>query len=103
MIISDLNHLEVVEGASIVGGSYKKFSGFAINNNKKEKIDINIDVNSNQKYVQKVNLEGNAAYGESENYAEGDYTDTKGFVVNEAVAGKYSNTSVSGLAVAQNY
>ncbi|MBW4450460.1 MAG: hypothetical protein KME38_27435 [Spirirestis rafaelensis WJT71-NPBG6] len=53
MIISDLNHLEAVEGADVVGGTYTTYD--------KEYIDVEVKFNFNNKFKSYVDLKGNTA------------------------------------------
>jgi hypothetical protein len=81
MIISDLNLLEAVEGADVVGGinlGNEKSYVYA-----KEYLDINKYISS------KVNVKGNAATAEAE--AKGDDTVTQSF----AFTTPYSSSSTS--------
>jgi hypothetical protein len=85
MIISDLNHLEVVEGTGVIGGG-----GFYIDNFKKEIVNINELVKINKDLVVKVDIEGNYADAESDAQAFGKNTDAQTISAIVVEEGKYS-------------
>jgi len=90
MIISDLNHLEVVEGNSIVGGISDKKVKTVLEF--KEKIDIE------KKIVSKPDIKGHTAFGEADAVAEGKNTLTQ--FLTEAYAGDgFSGGNATAVAV----
>lgn len=86
MNISDLNHLEVVENANVVGGSL--ISGFD-----KEVVIVDVNFDFFNKYKSLVDLDGNTASSKSIADAFGPYTKTDTFNQTKTVAG-YGSSSV---------
>jgi len=85
MIISDLNHLEAVEGSAVVGGIYLG-SGYSY---KTTSLYVNENLYINKNIGSKVDVKGNAATAEAE--AQGDNTVTQSF----AFTTPYSSNSTS--------
>ncbi|MBW4503403.1 MAG: hypothetical protein KME57_28545 [Scytonema hyalinum WJT4-NPBG1] len=85
MIISDLNHLEAVEGSAVVGGIYLG-SGYSY---KTTSLYVNENLNINKYIASKVDVKGNTATAEAE--AQGDNTVTQSF----AFTTPYSSNSTS--------
>ena len=88
MNISDLNHLEVVEDANVVGGtSY----GYTTYDNEYINVDVNFDFFN--KFKSLVDLDGNTASSKSVADAFGPYTKTDTYNQTKTVAG-YGSSSV---------
>ncbi|WP_414586314.1 hypothetical protein [Scytonema sp. PCC 10023] len=83
MIISDLNHLEVVEGADVVGGYNYRKNDFQVDVNIDKNIDIKEDVDILKKFKAKVDVKGNSAIAESKADAFGDDTIAQIFTFTE--------------------
>jgi hypothetical protein len=92
MIISDLNHLEVVEGNSIVGGIANKFA--------KTYLEFKEIVDIEKKIVSKPDIKGNVAFGEADAVAEGKNTLTQFITESYAIEGKGSGGTATSVAVA---
>ncbi|NWF58690.1 MAG: hypothetical protein HXY43_05090 [Fischerella sp.] len=96
MIISDLNHLEAVEGEGIVGGSYP--TAFDIKFNKDFKKNINIKSNVVSSIVSKPEIKGNVAEGEAVANAFGKDTYSDAETATEAVEDKYSASIANSVS-----
>ncbi|NMG05767.1 hypothetical protein [Brasilonema sp. UFV-L1] len=70
MIISDLNQLEVVEGAAIVGGITNRYAS--------ENLYFNKYVNTNEKFNTVSYVYGNSAFAEADAYAYGNDSSSEG-------------------------
>ena len=94
MNISDLNHLEVVEDANVVGGSGSLIDGFD-----KEFVDVDVNFDFFNKFESLVKLDGNTASSKSLADAFGPYTKTDTFNQTKTVAGVGSSSvGISGSA-----
>ena len=88
MNISDLNHLEVVEASSVVGGtSY----GYTTYDNEYINVDVNFDFDN--KFKSLVYLQGNTASSKSLADAFGPYSKADTFNQTKTIAG-YGSSSV---------
>jgi hypothetical protein len=95
MIISDLNHLEVVDGSGVVGGG-----GFKIVNDKFEKIYSKVDVDINKKLDVKVDIKGNFTDAQAVAQAYGKNTDAETITFAETYEGKSSDAASRSTSAA---
>jgi len=93
MIISDLNHIEVVnEETNIVGGFYRR-----VNFRDYKNININKRVDINERFQSIVKVRGNAATAEATADANG--RDSLAETITDAQANSYGSSAIS-LSVA---
>jgi hypothetical protein len=95
MIISDLNHLEVVEGTAIVGGG-----GFDIVNRKDEFIRVDELVAINKDLFVNVDVKGNFADAQADAQAFGKDTDAQTIAATVVEEDKYSISTTRSIAAA---
>lgn len=95
MIISDINHLEAVEGTEILGGG-----GFKIYNDKFEKIFSVVKVDIEKKVDIDVKLDGNFADAQAVSQAYGKNTDAETITFTEVYEGKSSDAASRSTAAA---
>jgi hypothetical protein len=91
MIISDLNHLEVVEGNSIVGGITNK-KAITI-------LKFEEDVKIKKEIFSKPDIKGNVAFGEADAVAYGKNTLTQFLTEAYSEEGVYSGGNATSVAV----
>jgi hypothetical protein len=95
MIISDLNHLETVEGTAIVGGG-----GFIINNFKDEVIKVDELVKIDKDLFVNVDIKGNFADAQADAQAFGEDTDAQTIAATVVAEDLYSISTTRSIAAA---